>query len=277
MSDYLSTLKADQLSNIYAVIDEANKMGVTNPHAQAAILDVISKESAFYPQPETSYRNTSNDRIRKIFGSRVPADDASLNKLKQNDEAFFNAVYGGRYGNSPSEGYKFRGRGFNQLTFKGNYASIGQRIGKDLVTNPDVVNNIDVAAAIVIDYFKREFAKKGLDINSFTDSRTALKRVFEANRGFAHGSIDEVPDKTGGYQLALTRIDDFDKIVGEGKKKKITEYAIIVLLSLALYYIVIKLIPALANYKIVVLILMLVGVYFTYQKTSLKNINNLVI
>lgn len=220
MSKYLDSLKADQLSNIYIVIDEMVKAGITNLHTQSAILDTVSKESAFYPQSEGSYKNTSNDRIRKIFGSRVPADDASLNALKQNDVAFFNAVYGGKYGNSPTEGYKFRGRGFNQLTFKDNYSSIGKRIGVDIVSNPDLVNNIDVAAKVLIDYFKREFAKKGIDINSFTDSRNALKTVFEANRGFGKGSIDDVPDTTGGYSLALSRIDDFDKIVSETQKKK---------------------------------------------------------
>lgn len=220
MSAYLDKLTADQLSNIYVIIDEMQKMGITNVHTQAAILAVVSKESAFYPQPEGSYRNTSNDRIRRIFGTRVPAGDVELTALKQNDVQFFNAVYGGRYGNSATEGYTYRGRGFNQLTFKGNYASIGQRIGVDIVSNPDLVNRIDVAAKVLIDYFLREFSKKGIDINSFSDSRTALKRVFEANRGFAKGSIDSVPDVTGGYNTALSRIDDFDKIVGESKKKK---------------------------------------------------------
>ena len=220
MGNYLSTLTANQLSNIYIIIDEMDKAGITNKHTQAAILDTVSKESAFYPQSETSYKNTSNSRIKEIFGSRVPSDDDSLTNLKQNDVAFFDAVYGGRYGNSSNEGYKFRGRGFNQLTFKGNYSSIGSRIGVDLVSNPDLANRIDVAAKILIDYFKREFTKKGIDINGFSDSRTALKRVFEANRGFGKGSIDSVPDKTGGYNTALSRIDDFDKIVGDSKKKK---------------------------------------------------------
>lgn len=220
MSNYLSSLKPDQLSNIYVVVDEMEKMGITNKNTQAAILAVVSKESAFYPQSESSYKSTSNDRIRKIFGSRVPADDSKLNALKQNDVAFFDAVYGGRYGNLPNEGYKYRGRGFNQLTFKGNYSSISNRIGVDIISNPDLVNRIDVASKVLIDYFLREFSKKGIDINSFTDSKTALKRVFESNRGFGKGSIDSVPDVTGGYNTALSRIEDFDKIVGESKKKK---------------------------------------------------------
>ncbi len=220
MSNYLSTLTANQFSNIYVIIDEMNKAGITNVHTQAAILDVVSKESGFYPQSETSYKDTSNVRIRKNFGSRVPSDDAALNILKQNDVAFFDAVYGGRYGNAKNEGYKYRGRGFNQLTFKGNYAEMSKFIQVDIVNSPDLANRIDVAAKILIHYFKDKFADKGLDINGFSDSSTALKRVFEANRGFGKGSIDSVPDATGGYQLAVSRLADFDKIVGESKKKK---------------------------------------------------------
>jgi predicted chitinase len=45
--------------------------------------------------------------------------EAELTKLKSNDEAFFNAVYGlAKYGQTANEGYKYRGRGLNQITFK---------------------------------------------------------------------------------------------------------------------------------------------------------------
>ena len=37
------------------------------------------------------------------------------------------------------EGYKFRGRGFIQLTGKNNYASFAKFIGEDTVANPDLV------------------------------------------------------------------------------------------------------------------------------------------
>lgn len=276
MSSYKDTLSADQLSNIYIIIDEMQKAGITNIYTQSAFLAVISKESAFYPQSETSYRNTSNDRIRKTFGSRVPSNDAELNALKQNDIKFFDTVYGGRYGNALNEGYKYRGRGFNQLTFKGNYASIGQRINIDIVSNPDLVNRIDVAAKVLIDYFLREFNNQKIDINSFKDSQTALKRVFEANRGFGKGSIDSVPDVTGGYNLALSRLKDFDLIVGLNKKKKITKYLIIILISIIVYLLLIKIFPSIKEYNYVSFIGVLLSVYFIYEKTSLKNINNLI-
>jgi len=223
---YLSTLVPNQLSNIYTMVGRMDKFGITNNYAKAAILAVVSKESGFIPKSETSYKNTSNKRIREIFGTRVPSDDASLDLLKRNDESFFNAVYGGRYGNSPTEGYKYRGRGYNQLTFKGNYESVAKLIKTDIVSNPDLVNKPDVAADVMIAYFLREFnstagklylSSKGIkDINDFKSTEEALNAIFQANRGWGKTG----PDTTGGYALAASRVDDLIELVGNIKKKK---------------------------------------------------------
>jgi putative chitinase len=45
-------------------------------------------------------------------------------------------------GNGPEssgEGYKFRGRGYIQLTGKENYTAFGKSIGVDIPSNPDLV------------------------------------------------------------------------------------------------------------------------------------------
>jgi putative chitinase len=45
-------------------------------------------------------------------------------------------------GNGPEstgEGYKFRGRGYIQLTGKENYIAFGKSIGVDMTANPDLV------------------------------------------------------------------------------------------------------------------------------------------
>src|SRR5690606_5455531 len=107
-------------------------------------------------------------------------------------EEFFNYVYGGRYGNANNEGYKYRGRGFNQLTFKDNYFTYGKLIGKDLVKNPDLVNNPAIAAQIVAAYMKRVFENNpntifsrygARNINDVSDTTTATQAFFNANAG----------------------------------------------------------------------------------------------
>ena len=51
-------------------------------------------------------------------------------------------VYGSRMGNgdeSTKDGYKYRGRGYIQLTGKENYTEFGKSINEDIVNNPDKV------------------------------------------------------------------------------------------------------------------------------------------
>jgi hypothetical protein len=68
-------------------------VGITNEYAQKAILGNVGKESGFTAKYETGYANTSNDRIRKIFGSRVAGlTDDQLNEIKKDDSKFFETV-----------------------------------------------------------------------------------------------------------------------------------------------------------------------------------------
>lgn len=57
-------------------------------------------------------------------------------------QSIANHVYGNRMGNGDEksgDGWKFRGRGYIQLTGKNNYASFSKFIGEDCVSNPDLV------------------------------------------------------------------------------------------------------------------------------------------
>ena len=71
-----------------------NRHGINNPYTQKAILGTIGKECGFVPQDEIGYGNTSNDRIRKIFGKRITVSDSELSSIKKDDVKFFDMVYG---------------------------------------------------------------------------------------------------------------------------------------------------------------------------------------
>ncbi len=145
-----------QKENIKLLIDAMEEEGIKDPITQIGILSVISKESNFKPKGEVSYAGTSNSRIRSIFGKRVSKfSDSELDSIKRDPKKFFDLVYGGRFGNGPDEGYKYRGRGFNQLTFKGNYKKYGNLIGVDLVGNPDLANDPKVAAKIALAFLTK--------------------------------------------------------------------------------------------------------------------------
>ena len=227
---YLQSLTPAQQTNFNTLVDRLKFRGITNPFTQAAFLSVASKESEFKLKSELSYRSTPNARIRAIFGKRLASlSEDQLTTLKASDEAFFNKIYGGQGGNAANEGYKYRGRGFNDITFKGEYDKLGKELGYDLVGNPDLLNTPIVAADCLIQYFIDDFkaAPKGTlakynttGLNDFKTLDDSLRAVYQANAGWGFVDADK-KDKTGGFAKAQARVSGFfdyvGKFVGEHK------------------------------------------------------------
>jgi putative chitinase len=72
-----------------------------------------------------------------VWPSRFP-NLASTNGFAHNPEALANKVYGGRMGNDrPGDGFKYRGRGYIQITGKDGYKEVGARAALDLVGHPE--------------------------------------------------------------------------------------------------------------------------------------------
>jgi predicted chitinase len=189
------------------VLEKLKKYGIVNPIVQKAILSVVGKESKFNPQiSEVSYSKTLNSRIRKIFGNRVKdLSDSELNSLKKDQVKFWDRVYGEsdptgasqKMGNTePGDGYKYRGRGFNGITFKSNYKKYTDLLRKNgvnanLVQNPELLTDPEIAAEVNALYFVEQLSspesrkKYGNgNPNDFKDFQTALKAVTNANAGW---------------------------------------------------------------------------------------------
>ncbi len=93
---------------------------------------------------------------------------------KAGPEAVGNLIYGNRMGNvNPGDGYRFRGRGFIQLTGRDNYTASSKRLGVDLIGNPDLVSSPEYAALTAADYW----ANAGCNEMSDPDSEAAVKAV----------------------------------------------------------------------------------------------------
>ena len=75
------------------------------------------------------------------FKKYFPTEAKAL-QYERKPEKIANLVYGGRMGNgdeASGDGYKFRGRGYIQLTGKNNYVAFGKAINEDIAANPDLV------------------------------------------------------------------------------------------------------------------------------------------
>jgi putative chitinase len=76
-----------------------------------------------------------------IFKKYFPTEQKAL-LYERKPEKIANLVYGGRMGNgleASGEGYKFRGRGYIQLTGKDNYKAFDAVVAESIVDNPDLV------------------------------------------------------------------------------------------------------------------------------------------
>jgi len=84
--------------------------------------------------------NYSAQRLLQVFPKYFKNVD--VNAYARNPQKIGSRVYANRMGNgdeASGDGFKFRGRGYIQLTGKNNYNSFSQFVGEDCVASPDLV------------------------------------------------------------------------------------------------------------------------------------------
>lgn len=137
----LEKLKGHVPDNVIEQLPETMaKFGIDTPIKLAHFLAQAGHESGGFKVVNENL-NYGAKGLRGVFTKYFPTDEKAL-LYERKPEKIANLVYGGRMGNgaeSTGEGYKFRGRGYIQLTGKDNYAALGKAIGEDLVANPDLV------------------------------------------------------------------------------------------------------------------------------------------
>ena len=127
-----------------SVMDEIpvimEKFGIDGPLRLSHFLSQCAHESGNFKFVKENL-NYSADGLRKIFPKYFPTLEAA-NKYARQPEKIANKVYGNRMGNgdeASGDGFKFRGRGYIQLTGKDNYAAFDKFVDDDIMANPDLV------------------------------------------------------------------------------------------------------------------------------------------
>lgn len=125
---------------IAQIPDVAAKFEINTPLRLAHFLAQCGHESGGFKLTNENL-NYSADGLKKIF-PKYFAQAGLAESYARQPEKIASRVYGGRMGNgdeASKEGFKFRGRGYIQLTGKSNYTEFDKFVDDDILGNPDLV------------------------------------------------------------------------------------------------------------------------------------------
>ena len=141
-------LKLDKLKGhipdvvIQMIPDTAAKFQINTPLRLAHFLAQCGHESGGFRVTQENL-NYSAKGLAGIFKKYFPTE-AAATPYARNPQKIANKVYANRMANgseASGDGYKFRGRGYIQLTGRDNYTQFGKAIGEDIANNPDAVSS----------------------------------------------------------------------------------------------------------------------------------------
>jgi len=169
---------------MFEVVERYN---ISQPLRLAHFMAQIAHESGNF-QFVAENLNYSADSLLRVF-PKYFKDKATADRYARKPEMIGSRVYGSRMGNgdeASKEGFKFRGRGYLQLTGKDNYKAFSDFIKEDCVANPDLVSTkypMDSA----IWFFDKNKLWDICDKGASDDVVTAVtKRVNGGTIGLAH-------------------------------------------------------------------------------------------
>ena len=124
------------IAQIPGVVD---KFEINTPLRLAHFLAQCGHESGGFKAVSENL-NYGAAGLQSIFKKYFTPESAK--EYQRKPEKIANIVYANRMGNGPQasgEGFKFRGRGYIQLTGKDNYSAFDKVVEDDILANPDLV------------------------------------------------------------------------------------------------------------------------------------------
>jgi predicted chitinase len=197
---------------IQALGNAMTSLGITARYARAAILGIAMGESKCVPQNESYSYNIS--RLKQVYSWIDDENAAKYANWKGSREDFFRYIYGPttRSGKSlghtaADDGAKYWGRGYIQLTGKGNYTKYAKLSGVDIVNSPDLTNDYDKGALVAVAYFKDRVKVEQNDPSYFEAACRAV--------GYNVPDIKAAKKAYYEYFLGETATDDKSAVPGE--------------------------------------------------------------
>lgn len=225
----VNRLSAKQKESAEYIIKECLAAGINNVNFIAALISVVNKEVGLIPKSEVL--NYSKERLPEVWGvfSKTGQKVAKgYGKYNYNDlavkyagkpEDLANFVYmpkpsgmrdpknaGGN--NQPGDGWKYRGRGFNQITWRNLYQKLTDRFKTDYINKPDLINEPKHAARGMIYYFTELNTR--FKPNEVASLEEAVKKVWRLNNGWNNG---EPTSLSLGYSQMVAEAPQFKEYI----------------------------------------------------------------
>jgi putative chitinase len=170
------------------LLARAMAAGITDPRELANFMGQMQVESGGFNRLSENL-NYSGRRLLQVFRGRngINSLEAAEAISEGGPEAIAEAVYGGPWGKDnlrniqPGDGWRYRGRGFIQLTGRAGYTEATQRTGIDLIKNPELAEDPEVAATIAVDYWQRKVVSRGHQF----DVMAATKDINNGHNGLS--------------------------------------------------------------------------------------------
>ncbi len=170
-------------------LSRAMEVSIDTPLRAAYFLAFTAFESALYTRAEEGL-NYSAERLVIVFDKYFGPGKADPKVYAHDGRAIANLVYGNRMGNGPAssgDGYRFRGRGFLQITGRANYTALDRDVPQlACVANPDALLEVEAAARSAAWFWSRFGCNVPADAN---DVEGVTRRINGGTNGLAERRV----------------------------------------------------------------------------------------
>ncbi|MEL8056274.1 MAG: hypothetical protein AAGK66_08975 [Pseudomonadota bacterium] len=198
-----TSLSQGQVETVEAILDAGSHLPLSH---LAYALATAYGETGGRLRPIKENMNYSARRIPEVFkASRYKG--YTLSQLAGNPKLLASVVYANRLGNGPpssGDGFRYRGHGLVQLTGKSNFRKFGDRIGVDLVSNPERALELNIAVKALIAGIEHGLytGKKASDYlpGSYYQARRIINGLFAAKEYAAYARAFDKALTVAGYR-----------------------------------------------------------------------------
>ncbi|GEM_PF-434163 len=139
--------------------------------------------------------NYSAEALGRVWPSHFPTA-AIQQEYARKPEKIANRAYADRMGNgdeASGDGWKYRGRGFIQLTGRNNYERYAEASGVDIVDNPDLLSqDLQASIAVAAAFFRVNNLLQYADENNASAVSRGVNRGNPLSSKAAHGEDDRI-------------------------------------------------------------------------------------